>query len=62
MILFTIFVRDGLGLSAIFMLPYPLAHIPRSVLDGLFLYMAITSVNGNEMFERILLLCTEQVR
>lgn len=45
-----------------FMLPYPLAYIPRAVLDGLLLYMAVTSVNGNEMFERVLLLLTEQVR
>uniref|UniRef100_A0A915JAC3 Bicarbonate transporter-like transmembrane domain-containing protein n=1 Tax=Romanomermis culicivorax TaxID=13658 RepID=A0A915JAC3_ROMCU len=46
--------------SALLMLPEPLIYIPRSVLDGLFLYMAVTSVNGNEMFERILLLFTEQ--
>lgn len=48
-------------LSALWMLPTPLNYIPRSVLDGLFLYMAVTSVNGNEMFERVLLLLTEQV-
>jgi sodium borate transporter 11 len=51
-----------IGISAICMLPSPLHYIPRSVLDGLFLYMAVTSVNGNEMVERILLLVTEQVR
>ncbi|VDP13422.1 unnamed protein product [Soboliphyme baturini] len=49
-----------IGLSALWLLPMPLQLIPRSVLDGLFLYMAATSVNGNEMFERILLLVTEQ--
>lgn len=48
-------------LSAIFMLPVPLNYIPRPVLYGLFLYMALTSLNGNEMFERILLFITEQV-
>lgn len=49
-------------ISALVLLPEPLNYIPRSVLDGLFLYMAATSVNGNEMFERILLLFTEQVK
>lgn len=49
-----------IGLS-IFLLPKPLAFIPTSVLDGLFLYMAITALNGNQMFERITLLFMEQV-
>ncbi|KAF8790135.1 Sodium bicarbonate transporter-like protein like [Argiope bruennichi] len=48
-----------IGLS-IFLLPYPMAYIPTAVLDGLFLYMAITSLNGNQMFERITLLFMEQ--
>ena len=43
------------------MLPTPLTLIPTSVLDGLFLFMAITSLDGNQMFERALLLVTEQV-
>lgn len=38
-----------------------MAYIPTAVLDGLFLYMAITSLNGNQMFERITLLFMEQV-
>lgn len=50
-----------IGLS-LFLLPYPLAYIPTAVLDGLFLYMAVTALNGNQMFERITLLFMEQVR
>ncbi|XP_069127298.1 solute carrier family 4 member 11-like isoform X1 [Argopecten irradians] len=48
-----------IGLS-MFLLPYPMAYIPRPVLDGLFLYVAITALYGNQMFDRILLLFTEQ--
>ncbi|TMS35751.1 hypothetical protein L596_003079 [Steinernema carpocapsae] len=46
--------------STFTLLPYPLQWIPTSVLHGLFLYMALTSLTGNEMFERLLLLITEQ--
>ncbi|KRY15930.1 Sodium bicarbonate transporter-like protein 11, partial [Trichinella patagoniensis] len=35
-----------IGVSALLLLPMPLQLIPRSVLDGLFLYMAVTSLNG----------------
>lgn len=49
-----------IGLS-VFLIPYPMAYIPTAVLNGLFLYMAITSLNGNQMFERITLLFMEQV-
>nr|CAD2168459.1 unnamed protein product [Meloidogyne enterolobii] len=45
--------------STFFLLPY-LQLIPTSVLHGLFLYMAFTSLSGNEMVERLLLLITEQ--
>ena len=50
-----------IGLS-MFLLPEPLSYIPRPVLDGLFLYVAITALFGNQFFERILLLITEQVK
>ena len=46
---------------SLLMLPTPLTLIPTSVLDGLFLFMAVTSLDGNQMFERALLLLTEQV-
>ena len=38
----------------------PLTLIPKPVLDGLFLFVALTSLYGNQFFERILLLITEQ--
>ncbi|CAD5213782.1 unnamed protein product [Bursaphelenchus xylophilus] len=46
--------------SAFSLLPYPIRWIPTSVLHGLFLHMAFTSLAGNEMMERLLLLITEQ--
>ena len=46
---------------SLLMLPTPLTLIPTPVLDGLFLFMAITALDGNQMFERALLLVTEQV-
>ncbi|CAH3171756.1 unnamed protein product [Porites lobata] len=45
---------------SLLMLPTPLTLIPTMVLDGLFLFMAITALDGNQMFERTLLLITEQ--
>ena len=50
-----------IGLSLL-MLPRPLSYIPRAVLDGLFLYLAINALNHNQLFDRILLLVTEQVQ
>ncbi|ESN99082.1 hypothetical protein HELRODRAFT_107158 [Helobdella robusta] len=37
-----------------------LKKIPRPVLDGLFLYLAITALHSNQLFERIMLMFTEQ--
>lgn len=48
-----------IGLS-ILMLPSPLQYIPKAVLYGLFLYIAYTALDGNQLFERIVLLITEQ--
>lgn len=42
-------------------MPY-LAYIPTPVLYGLFLYVGVTAVDDNQLFERIMLLITEQVR
>jgi len=49
-----------IGLSVLFI--EQLKLIPRPVLDGLFLYLAITALHNNQLFERIMLLVTEQVR
>ncbi|XP_037531628.1 sodium bicarbonate transporter-like protein 11 [Nematolebias whitei] len=48
-----------IGLSA-FMLPIPLQWIPKPVLYGLFLYIAATSLDGNQMVDRMTLLLKEQ--
>ncbi|XP_061748153.1 solute carrier family 4 member 11-like isoform X2 [Nerophis ophidion] len=48
-----------IGLSA-FMLPIPLQWIPKPVLYGLFLYIAATSLDGNQMVDRMALLMKEQ--
>lgn len=49
-----------IGLSA-FMMPIPLQWIPKPVLYGLFLYIAATSLDGNQMVDRMALLLKEQV-
>lgn len=48
------------GLS-LFLLPLPLQWIPKPVLYGLFLYIALTSIDGSQLFERVALLLKEQV-
>ena len=57
----TLVANIMIGLSLL-MIPTPLQYIPTAVLYGLFLYMAYTALDGNQMFERIMLLVTEQVR
>lgn len=49
-----------IGLS-VFLLPVPLQWIPKPVLYGLFLYIALTSIDGNQMCDRMALLLKEQV-
>lgn len=48
-----------IGLSSL-MLPKPLYYIPKAVLYGLFLYLAVTALSSIQMFDRLLLLITEQ--
>ena len=55
------FLSSTLIALSLLMLPIPLTLIPTPVLDGLFLFMAMTSLYGNQMFERALLLVTDQV-
>merc|ERR1719186_2210603 len=54
-----IFSNVAIGFSMLF-LPYILPFVPKAVLDGLFLYMAVTLLYGNQMFERVTLFLTEQ--
>ncbi|XP_040837688.1 sodium bicarbonate transporter-like protein 11 isoform X4 [Ochotona curzoniae] len=47
------------GLSLL-LLPFPLQWIPKPVLYGLFLYIALTSLDGHQLFQRVALLLKEQ--
>ncbi|KER21997.1 hypothetical protein T265_09795 [Opisthorchis viverrini] len=55
----TIISHIFIGLSLL-MIPIPLCYIPPAVLMGLFVYMAVTAVYSNQLFERLLLFITEQ--
>lgn len=46
---------------SLLLLPFPLQWIPKPVLYGLFLYIALTSIDGNQLFERVALLLKDQV-
>lgn len=48
-----------IGISLL-LLPVPLQWIPKPVLYGLFLYIALTSIDGNQMCDRMALLLKEQ--
>ncbi|XP_013927397.1 PREDICTED: sodium bicarbonate transporter-like protein 11 [Thamnophis sirtalis] len=56
----TLVANSLVGLSLL-LLPFPLQLIPKPVLYGLFLYIALTSIDGNQLFERVALLLKEQV-
>ncbi|XP_046535807.1 solute carrier family 4 member 11 isoform X2 [Equus quagga] len=45
---------------SLLLLPFPLQWIPKPVLYGLFLYIALTSIDGNQLFERMALLLKDQ--
>lgn len=47
---------------AVLFIPATLGLIPIAVLCGLFLYCAISTLRNNSLYERVLLLFTEQVR
>ncbi|XP_066093176.1 solute carrier family 4 member 11 isoform X1 [Saccopteryx bilineata] len=47
------------GISLL-LLPVPLQWIPKPVLYGLFLYIAFTSIDANQLFERLALLLKDQ--
>lgn len=47
------------GLSLL-LLPVPLQWISKPVLYGLFLYIALTSIDANQLFERLVLLLKDQ--
>ncbi|XP_063165670.1 solute carrier family 4 member 11 isoform X2 [Candoia aspera] len=55
----TLVANSLVGLSLL-LLPFPLRLIPKPVLYGLFLYIALTSIDGNQLFERVALLLKEQ--
>ena len=46
---------------SLLLLPFPLQWIPKPVLYGLFLYLALTSIDGNQLFQRMVLLLKDQV-
>ncbi|KAF6284864.1 solute carrier family 4 member 11 [Rhinolophus ferrumequinum] len=45
---------------SLLLLPVPLQWIPKPVLYGLFLYIALTSIDANQLFERMALLLKDQ--
>ncbi|KAL3308576.1 hypothetical protein Ciccas_012889, partial [Cichlidogyrus casuarinus] len=55
----SIFSHLLIGLSLLGM-EHILIYIPRPVLNGLFVYMGITAIYDNQLFERLMLIFTEQ--
>lgn len=58
----TALVTHLLLFASLLLIPNPIDSIPRSVLNGLFLYIAITSLDGFHIFDRLLLMFTEQAK
>ncbi|KAI1292494.1 Sodium bicarbonate transporter-like protein 11 [Halotydeus destructor] len=50
-----------IALTVVFF-PWTLSTVPKSVLDGLFLYCAVSALRGNSFWERLQLLITEQTQ
>ncbi|XP_012936531.1 sodium bicarbonate transporter-like protein 11 [Aplysia californica] len=48
-----------IGMS-LFLLPLPLNYIPKAVLEGMLIFLAIVSLNGNDFIERLTLLFKDQ--
>lgn len=55
----TALVSHLLILASTLMVPVPLQVIPVPVLYGVFLYLAVTALPGNQLWERLLLFITE---
>ncbi|XP_070540648.1 solute carrier family 4 member 11-like [Ptychodera flava] len=55
----TIIAHALMGVS-ILMLPLPMQYIPKAVLDGIYIFVSLRSLIGNQFFERLLLIITEQ--
>ena len=49
-----------IGISAFFMIPYPVNMIPIPVLYGLFIFLAFTALGELQIWERFVLIFTEQ--
>jgi sodium borate transporter 11 len=45
---------------SLFAIPTPLTSIPKPVLDGLFLFLGLSGLAGSQLWERMLLIITEQ--
>ncbi|CAG5077689.1 Oidioi.mRNA.OKI2018_I69.PAR.g8788.t1.cds [Oikopleura dioica] len=45
---------------SLFAIPTPLTSIPKPVLDGLFLFLGLSGLAGSQLWERMLLIVTEQ--
>ncbi|XP_077977409.1 solute carrier family 4 member 11-like [Glandiceps talaboti] len=56
----TTIMAHALIATSVLMLPIPMQYIPQAVLDGIYIFVSVRSLIGNQFFERILLIITEQ--